>query len=114
VMHVKVGDDLRGAQSVKAYDDISPGKLGLITDSCGLLSLALPRRSAASELGVQEGDEISLSAASDSDNNTDNSIKSSVDNSTTATPQRQTVAAVPVGLTRREQPSHEQSLRDQQ
>ena len=46
---------------VGAYDEIPTGRVGLLVDSSGLLSLAVARGSAAAELGLDEGDEIRLS-----------------------------------------------------
>ena len=60
-------DDLRTAQRAWAYDDIKPGRVGLIVDSTGLVSLALPRRSAAEELDLREGAEVRLRPAGTDD-----------------------------------------------
>lgn len=46
----------------EAYDQIPTGRAGLMVDSSGLLSLAIARGSAASELDLAEGDEIRLAA----------------------------------------------------
>ena len=40
-------------------------EIGLVLDSYGLLAVALMRRSAAAELGLEPGDEVTLSAASE-------------------------------------------------
>ena len=61
-LQVAAGDDLRTAERVRAYDEVRPGRVGLITDSSGLVSLAVPRRSAAAELGLHEGAEVRLAA----------------------------------------------------
>ena len=61
-LQVVLDDDLRTAELARAYDDIKPGRVGLLTDSAGLVSLALPRRSAAEELGLREGTEVRLRA----------------------------------------------------
>jgi len=50
---------------VGAYDEIPTGRAGLLVDSSGLLSVAVARGSAASEFGLDEGDEIRLSANDD-------------------------------------------------
>lgn len=47
---------------VAAYAEIPTGRVGLLTDSSGLLSLAVARGSAAGEFALDEGDEIRLSA----------------------------------------------------
>ena len=63
-LQVAAGDDLRTAERARAYADVQPGRVGLITDSSGLVSLALPRRSAADELGLHEGAEVRLTTVS--------------------------------------------------
>jgi len=65
-LRVLIGEELHTAQTVRAYADVAPGRVGLITDSSGLLSLALPQRSAADELGLHEGVELRLCAATGS------------------------------------------------
>ena len=60
VAHVRAGDDLRTAERAVGYDDIAVGRIGLVTDSSGLVSLAVPRRSAAAELDLHEGAEVRL------------------------------------------------------
>ena len=62
-LQIAAGDDLRTAERVGAYADVSPGRVGLITDSSGLVSLAVPRRSAAEDLGLHEGAEVRLTVA---------------------------------------------------
>ena len=62
-LQVTAGEDLRTAERVRAYADVSPGRVGLITDSSGLVSLAVPRRSAADDLGLHEGAEVRIGAA---------------------------------------------------
>ena len=62
-LQIAAGDDLRTAERVGAYAEVSPGRVGLITDSSGLVSLAVPRRSAADDLGLHEGAEVRLTTA---------------------------------------------------
>ena len=62
-LQVTAGDDLRTAERVGAYAEVSPGRVGLITDSSGLVSLAVPRRSAADDLSLHEGAEVRLTVA---------------------------------------------------
>lgn len=50
----------RTAARVSAFADIGTGALGLLTDSAGLLALAVDRGSAAREFGLAEGDEVTL------------------------------------------------------
>ena len=68
-MQIIAGDDVRTAQRVTAYAQVSPGRIGLITDSSGLMSLAIPQRSAAVDLGLSEGSEVRLAPASSDDLN---------------------------------------------
>ena len=82
-LQVTAGEDLRTAERVRAYADVSPGRVGLITDSSGLVSLAVPRRSAADDLGLHEGAEVRISAAD------------------AGSSDRAAVTATPVGLGRR-------------
>ena len=62
-LQIAAGDDLRTAERVGAYAEVSAGRVGLITDSSGLVSLAVPRRSAADDLGLHEGAEVRLTTA---------------------------------------------------
>ncbi len=90
VLQVVLSDGLRTAERAAAYDDIKPGRVGLVTDSAGLVSIALPRRSAAAELDVREGAEVRLRPAGAGEQRLE-----------------RTAAATPVGLTRRVPPSDE-------
>ena len=62
-LQIAAGDDLRTAERVSAYAEVSAGRVGLITDSSGLVALAVPRRSAADDLGLHEGAEVRLTTA---------------------------------------------------
>ncbi len=55
VVQMVIGDELRTAEVVTAYEAIGPGRIGLVTDSYGLVSMAGARRSTAAELGIVEG-----------------------------------------------------------
>lgn len=59
-MQIMIGDDVRVGVRCHAYDQIGTGRVGLIVDSSGLLSLAVARSSAAAELGIAEGTEVRL------------------------------------------------------
>ena len=65
LLTLRIGDDERVGISVDTYDKIPTGRVGLIVDSSGLLSLAVARSSAATELGIAEGDEIHITALSE-------------------------------------------------
>ena len=69
-LQVAAGEELRTAERARAYAQVQPGRIGLITDSSGLVSLALPKRSAAGELGLHEGAEVRLTTASATDGQT--------------------------------------------
>ncbi len=61
-MTVDMPNTTKTGMLVRAYDEIPTGRVGLLVDSSGLLSLAVARGSAAAEFGLDEGDEIRLSA----------------------------------------------------
>jgi S-adenosylmethionine hydrolase len=54
-------DDARTAERAPTYEGISPGQVGLVIDSYGMLSICLGRRSAAAELQIGIGTELTLS-----------------------------------------------------
>jgi hypothetical protein len=54
-VQVRIGDRVRTAQLVTAFDQVPPGGLGLLVDSAGLVSLVVARASAAGELGISAG-----------------------------------------------------------
>ncbi len=60
VVEVSGGRVNRNAARVRAFADIPAGGFGLLTDSYGLLALAIDRGSAAAELELSEGDELVL------------------------------------------------------
>ena len=57
------GDKTRAAVRARSYSDLRPGQLGLVTDSYGLVSIALDRRSAAGELRIGSGDAVTIKPA---------------------------------------------------
>jgi S-adenosylmethionine hydrolase len=65
VVRLSWGGEVRTAHQVATYDEIGAGAIGLVLDSYGLLAVALMRRSAAGELGLGPGDEVTLSAPSE-------------------------------------------------
>ena len=64
-LQIVIDGEVRAAETAPAYDAISPGRLGLVVDSCGLVSVAAPRRSAAAELGLAEGATVGIRAPRD-------------------------------------------------
>jgi len=57
------GDRTRTAVRVRTYADLRPGQIGLVTDSYGLVSIALDRRSAAEELRIHSGEGVTIRPA---------------------------------------------------
>ncbi len=55
---------MRSARRADAYAELTPGEVGLIPDSSGLLALVMNQRSAASELELDAGDQVTLLPAS--------------------------------------------------
>jgi S-adenosylmethionine hydrolase len=62
---LRANEWVRTARRAPTYGAIGRGQLGLVVDSYGLVSICLDRQSAAGELGVQAGDEITLEAGED-------------------------------------------------
>ena len=60
-VQVSFGDSQRVATRRTTFADIPTGAVGLVVDSCGMLALALDQRSAAADLGIGPGDQITLS-----------------------------------------------------
>jgi len=54
------GDQLRVARRARTYDELGAGEVGLVTDSYGLVSVAMNRSSAAEFLGLGSGTGIVL------------------------------------------------------
>jgi len=66
VVELEIDGKLRIAERAVAYDTIPAGRIGLVVDSSGLVSLAVRRGDAASELGLTAGSEVMLRALSES------------------------------------------------
>jgi S-adenosylmethionine hydrolase len=64
-IQVSFGESQRVATRKTTFGDIATGAVGLVVDSCGMLALALDQRSAASDLGIGPGDQITLSPLAD-------------------------------------------------
>ena len=60
---VRWGDEARVAHRADSFAELGEGRLGLVTDSYGVLALCFDRRSAAEELGIGSGAEIRLEEA---------------------------------------------------
>ena len=61
-VQVRVADRVYTARRVTAFDEVSPGGLGLAVDSYGLVVLVMARASAADYLEVGPGDAVVLVA----------------------------------------------------
>jgi S-adenosyl-L-methionine hydrolase (adenosine-forming) len=57
---VSFGEQQRVAAVVQSFDELGEGRVGLVTDSYGLLSLSMARRNAAAELGIAADEKITL------------------------------------------------------
>jgi S-adenosylmethionine hydrolase len=66
-IQLRWGDDVRTAERAPTYQGIAPGQVGLVLDSYGMLSVCLGKRSAASELAMPVGTEVTLCAPTDED-----------------------------------------------
>lgn len=58
-------EQVRMAGRVESFERIGAGQLGLIIDSYGLMALAVNRSSAADELGLKAGDQVTLAPPRD-------------------------------------------------
>ena len=64
---IRLADRLVSAQRVSAYDDVPAGGLGVLVDSCGLVSVVAARASAAADLGLVAGAAVVLTVGADTD-----------------------------------------------
>lgn len=58
---ITIGGDERVAVRVDAFDQVPTGRVGLVTDSSGLVSVVVARSSASAEFGLHEGEEVRIS-----------------------------------------------------
>ncbi len=65
LVQLRWGDDVRTAERASTYEGVAPGQVGLVVDSYGMLSVCLGRRSAAAELRLATGTEVTLAPPSD-------------------------------------------------
>jgi S-adenosyl-L-methionine hydrolase (adenosine-forming) len=59
-IRLRIGGEPRVARRVETYAQVGEGEVGLVVDSYGLISVALDRRSARTELGLVPGQELRL------------------------------------------------------
>jgi S-adenosylmethionine hydrolase len=62
---ITIGGERRAARVAAAFAELGQGEVGLVLDSHGMYALALDQRSAASELGVANGDVVVLTSYDD-------------------------------------------------
>ena len=55
----------RSAMRASSYAELGGGSVGLVLDSSGLLAVSMDQRSAAEELGLDVGDQVTLTASDD-------------------------------------------------
>jgi len=59
------GGVVRSAVRAVSYAELGGGAVGLVLDSSGLLAVSMDQRSAAEELGLDVGDQVTLTASDD-------------------------------------------------
>jgi S-adenosyl-L-methionine hydrolase (adenosine-forming) len=64
-VQLRWGDDVRTAQRSPTFEGITPGQVGLVVDSYGMLAVCMGKRSAADELHLPVGTEVVLAPPSD-------------------------------------------------
>jgi hypothetical protein len=57
---LRLASGRRSARRAHHFGEVTPGSVGLVTDSYGLVALAADRASAAEDLGLGPGDEVAL------------------------------------------------------
>jgi S-adenosylmethionine hydrolase len=55
----------RSAVRASSYAELGPGAVGLVLDSSGLLAVSMDQRSAAEELGLDVGDQVTITTSDD-------------------------------------------------
>ncbi len=66
-VRLRFGEEVRTAHRASTYSQVRTNEVGLVIDSYGLVSIAVDRRAAATELGVAVGSEVRLAAFPDDD-----------------------------------------------
>ncbi len=70
-VRLRASERTRIATRAAAYAELSVGVVGLVVDSYGMLSIAVDRGSAADELRVRAGDQVTLAPVDDGDGSDD-------------------------------------------
>jgi S-adenosylmethionine hydrolase len=60
--HVRLvmADGARSARRVRTFGDLEPREIGLVVDAYGLVAVVIERRSAAEEMGLSAGSEVTI------------------------------------------------------
>ncbi|HEY7629031.1 MAG TPA: SAM-dependent chlorinase/fluorinase [Ilumatobacteraceae bacterium] len=64
-IQLSFGETVRVATRQPTFSAVSTGAIGLVVDSSGMLAIVLDQRSAAAELGLGAGDQITLAPVTD-------------------------------------------------
>ncbi|MEY2552612.1 MAG: hypothetical protein QOC57_472 [Ilumatobacteraceae bacterium] len=64
-IQVSFGETQRVAARRHTFADVGTGAVGLVVDSCGMLALVQDQRSAAADLGLGAGDQVTLKPLAD-------------------------------------------------
>jgi len=64
-VQVSFGESQRVATRRTTFAEVPTGAVGLVVDGCGMLALVLDQHSAASDLGIGPGDQITLAPLAD-------------------------------------------------
>ncbi len=65
LVQVSFGESQRVATRQHTFADVGVGAIGLVVDSCGMLALVQDQRSAAAELGLSAGAQVTLAPVPD-------------------------------------------------
>jgi S-adenosyl-L-methionine hydrolase (adenosine-forming) len=74
-LRLRIASGERVAVQAETYDKVRVGEVGLVVDSYGLVSVVVDRASAAAELGLGPGDQITLAPATDEREPTSTAIR---------------------------------------
>lgn len=77
-LRLRIGDQWRIARRVDAFARIGEGEIGLVVDSYGLIAVALDRRSARTELGLDLHHEVRLQRLGDDEDDADAGVTTQV------------------------------------
>jgi S-adenosyl-L-methionine hydrolase (adenosine-forming) len=64
-VELRAGEATRVAKRASTFSDVPTGALGLVVDSAGMIAVVLDQRSAADELSLGSGDQVTLAPLTD-------------------------------------------------